>query len=224
MWYSTTKLAKLEKVSASTIRRNIKANKYKKVIKNKLGHYLVFVPFSKEVEKVRLYAYEAHKEQFYDKDKGIPYSVHLDDVVFQLSTLTTSLDNESKMAAFLHDAIEDIESITREVLTGLFGERVATLVYYVTDEDGHNRKTRKLKTNAKLASVTQEYIQALSIKGSDRYSNMLNAFKKKKKPLLKMYYKEYPDFRNAVYREGHDVELWDKLDSLVEEIRLFLDK
>lgn len=59
MWLSTTKLAKLEKVTTQTIRRKIEANVYEKVMKTDGGHYRVFV----KTEKVIIYARVSSKKQ-----------------------------------------------------------------------------------------------------------------------------------------------------------------
>ena len=59
MWLSTTKVAKLEKVTSQTIRRKIEAGFYEKITKTDGGHYRIFV----KSEKVIIYARVSSKKQ-----------------------------------------------------------------------------------------------------------------------------------------------------------------
>jgi predicted site-specific integrase-resolvase len=54
MWFSTTKLAKLEKVTTQTIRRKIDAGAYEKVEKTDGGHYRIFVKSEKVITYGRI--------------------------------------------------------------------------------------------------------------------------------------------------------------------------
>ena len=66
--------------------------------------------------------------------------------------------------------------------------------------------------------LKKPYWDALTVKTADRYSNMLYSFNKNDKRKMKMYFKEYIDFRNAVLRTGHNITLWKKLDKLYQNI------
>jgi (p)ppGpp synthase/HD superfamily hydrolase len=76
-------------------------------------------------------------------------------------------DEELVIAGFLHDTVEDT-STTIEEVTRLFGERVAGLVFSVTDvEQGTWRKTRQLVLN-RLENAEPD---TLRLKIADGFSN-----------------------------------------------------
>lgn len=157
----------------------------------------------------RNYAIKKHKGMYYNKIKKINYCFHLD-MVFSFLHIYSE---ETRIAAFLHDVIEDTDT-TLEELTELFGLYIAKLVYYTTDETGSNRKERKFKTNKKLANIPFEYYEALILKCADRLSNMLCALNDKNNKLINMYVHEYTDFRQSAYRFNLCEELWIKLDDI----------
>ena len=167
----------------------------------------------------KLFAYAKHKGLFYNEEKNLDYSFHLDMVVGYLKNYS----NEIKIVGYLHDVIEDTE-VTQEELAKLFGKRIATLVYYTTDEEGHNRKTRKLNTNNKLANIPKEFYPALIAKCADRLANMTCSYEDNNEILMKMYSKEYQVFRESAFREGLCDELWNKLDVLSKNIENKLKK
>ena len=70
-----------------------------------------------------LVAKEAHEGQ--TRSSGEPYIIHPVAVARILAEM--HLDNETLMAALLHDVIEDTE-VTKEELAAQFGETVAELV------------------------------------------------------------------------------------------------
>ena len=47
---------------------------------------------------------------------------------------------------------------------------------------------------------------------------MLYSFNKNDKRKMKMYFKEYIEFKKAVFRLGHNRILWNKLDNLYKYI------
>jgi hypothetical protein len=182
------------------------------------------INFSKSVKVIKLFSYNLHKHQIYDLELSIPYSSHLLEVASIIVKFADSYNDNTLKAAFLHDSIEDIKNITKIIISKKTNLFVAEIVYLVTDENGHNRKTRKLKTNKKLSEVKNIFWDALTVKSADRYSNMLYSFKTNNKNKMKMYFKEYHDFRKAVFRKGHNKLLWNKLDNLYNDIGHKLNK
>ena len=146
-------------------------------------------------------ATESHGDQMYG-DR--PYIGHLSDV----AKLVEEFGAEAVVVAFLHDVVEDTKATLEQIAT-TFGDRIATMVGYVTDEPGINRRERKAATNAKLAKVTDEHSTALRVKAADRLANMRGGAK------LDMYRREYPAFREAVYRPGLCDNLWEEMDRIV---------
>lgn len=119
-------------------------------------------------EKALQYAWHYHGSQA-RKYTGEPYVYHLMNVADLVREVMPN-DDEVIAAALLHDAIEDT-SATRSELADIFGERVATLVAWVTDvsrpEDG-NRKRRKEIDRLHLAGAPAE---AQTIKLADILDN-----------------------------------------------------
>jgi hypothetical protein len=116
-------------------------------------------------------------------------------------------------AAWLHDIVEDTYE-TIENVRYIFGDKVAALVEAVTDEPGKNRKERAEKT---LPKIRAHGIEAVALKLCDRIANIEACIEGVGNvKLLKMYRKEYPAFREALYREGELEGSWDILDRLCE--------
>jgi len=102
------------------------------------------------------------------KYSGEPYIVHprhVADIVRKYGGNTTQVQ-----AAYLHDVVEDTE-IDIEFISSMFGEKVATLVGWLTDvsvpEDG-NRETRKRIDREHTAAAPYE---AQFVKMADLISN-----------------------------------------------------
>lgn len=98
-----------------------------------------------------------------------PYIVHPRDVVSIIKTVPCSFNMVA--AAWLHDTIEDVPWVTRELLEIVFGYDIAYLVSQVTDvskkSDG-NRAIRKSIDKDHLALATPE---GQTIKLADLISN-----------------------------------------------------
>lgn len=141
-------------------------------------------------EDARCFAEVAHKDQEYG---GQPYYRHLYDVVNVLRRFGI---NEPYMlaAGYLHDVEEDTD-VPPHRIASAFGPVVSTLVWAVTDEPGQNRKERKRKTYPKTRGV----VGAVTIKLADRIANVEHAIKTDRDDLVRMYRKEYPEFREALY-------------------------
>lgn len=151
------------------------------------------------------FAANRHEGQSYD---GGPYTIHLAAVVAVLQRFGIN-DPEMLAAAWLHDVVEDTDT-TNEELEPMFGDRVANLVYRVTNEMGRNRRERHAKTYPKIKASTD----ATTLKLADRIANS-EASLANRPDLLDMYKKEYAAFKNALFTAGtHDL-MWAHLDTLL---------
>jgi hypothetical protein len=106
---------------------------------------------------------------------------------------------------------------TEESIKSLLGEDIFEHVKAITDEPGKNRKERKLKTYKK----TLKNKIATTVKVADRIANVEES-KKNDPKLLKMYKKEYPEFKSNLKVDLGDNKLnkilekmWNHLDSLM---------
>jgi (p)ppGpp synthase/HD superfamily hydrolase len=167
------------------------------------------VPTSMQLNDARAFAVQAHAEQKYGEH---PYSYHLDAVAL----LATPYGAEAIAVAYLHDTVEDTDTLLTEVETR-FGAKVASCVALLTDEPGANRKERKARTYAKLAQVHGPNELALIVKVADRLANVRACLQDRKEGLWRVYQSEHPAFRGAAYRNGLCEPLWVELDRLVAE-------
>jgi len=119
----------------------------------------------------------------------LPYTHHLAAVEAELARFNV-YETDERIAAWLHDIVEDTDVKIRDVEEN-FGEEVARLVAAVTSEPGPNRKTRNTLTYPKIRAAGPKGIR---LKLADRMANMRHGG-----PSVKMYVKEYPDFREALF-------------------------
>lgn len=146
-----------------------------------------------------------HQNQKYGNE---PYTKHLEDVVIILKRF--GITNPCVLAAaWLHDAVEDT-SLTIEAVKEEFGDDVASLVYAVTTEPGKNRKERNAKTYPKIAAQQE----AIYLKLADRIANIQASIESSPQK-LKMYQKEFPDFKEALQQPGIADEMWCLLEELI---------
>lgn len=137
---------------------------------------------------------------------ALPYTHHLQDVERVLREFG---ENREVMlvAAWLHDVVEDTDVKVRDVEEN-FGEEVAQLVSAVTNEEGHNRKVRNALTYPKIRAAGPD---ATRLKLADRLANVRSGGSS-----LKMYVKEYSEFKHALYvptdKNGF---MWDALDRIL---------
>jgi len=163
--------------------------------------------FDRDIEEVVQFAAHVHHGQKYG---SLPYTVHLKQVHDVLAEFGIT-NPELLAAAWLHDTLEDTESNYHDLLKE-FGRVVADVVYDMTDELGHNRKERKIKTWPKMASNYRSVI----VKQADMIANGRRG-KKMGNDKYQMYKKEYPAFRE--YFESRTLGaicLWEELDKLFE--------
>jgi (p)ppGpp synthase/HD superfamily hydrolase len=156
----------------------------------------------KDYREARMVAVKLHASQSYD---GIyPYEKHLDDVVEVLKRFGFS--GRFIIAGYLHDSIED-GAISFNKIKRHFGEKVAEMVYCVTDEMGRDRKEKKSKTLPKTANNPD----AIILKLADRIANIEHGGK------IDMYADEYEAFKGALYLNTPESGkiMWKCLDNLL---------
>ena len=132
------------------------------------------------VEKAKEFATAAHKGQLYGDQ---PYTVHLEDVVARLSTITE--DQELLAAAWLHDTVEDC-GITVEQIAKEFGQRVTNLVWALTGTGPY----RALRVNDAIKKIAATEGAEL-IKSADRLSNVAASIRDGRTDLFEMYQREH---------------------------------
>jgi (p)ppGpp synthase/HD superfamily hydrolase len=149
--------------------------------------------------------------------QGLPYTHHLIAVAdvayywairFQANgrpLLTAEESEDLVIAAWAHDLLEDTAT-SRKELEELFGERVAQLVWAVTNEPGEDRRTRHAHTYPKIRAEPL----AVLLKLCDRLANVRASAGTK--GFREMYAKEYEDFKRALYTPGQWELAWVELE------------
>lgn len=151
----------------------------------------------------------SHKEQMYGT---FPYVKHLGDVVAVLIRFGVK-DQDILCAGWLHDSLEDTE-LTPLAIEATFGRRTLDLVQRVTNEAGANRKERHEKTYPKIMASAD----ALTLKLADRIANVEYSILSEDKGKMKMYKKEYKEFRRILNNPSDSIlnkKLWEHLDFLI---------
>lgn len=118
--------------------------------------------------ETRDYAIKAHGGQKY----GLyPYEIHLGNVVSVLVRYDIRPVNqyhyELLASAWLHDVLEDTE-ITKEELSAGFGDKIAAIVYALSDDKGGSRAERKANFYTKIYGNED----AMIVKLADRIANV----------------------------------------------------
>ena len=123
-----------------------------------------------------MFAREKHQGQI-RKYTGEPYFNHLAEVVaisMSVGWHAAIIHPDRFMAvAWLHDVVEDTDALFCQ-LDAVFGEEVGDGVYYLTDTEKGNRKTRKELSRNRLAGAPG-WIQ--TIKCADLISNATSIIK-----------------------------------------------
>jgi (p)ppGpp synthase/HD superfamily hydrolase len=145
-----------------------------------------------QIQKAIDFARIAHKGQTYADQE---YFYHLQKT-YEVA-VKFELTEEIQIACYLHDVLEDTDASFDE-LWDEFGWFIAHLVYLVTDEEGSNRKERKLKTYAK----TKKLHEAILLKLCDRIANVEACIEFDQDGLMKMYQKEQSLFES-------ELNIWD---------------
>jgi (p)ppGpp synthase/HD superfamily hydrolase len=142
-----------------------------------------------------------------------PYVRHLALVVSKLKDFVPASDDEFYeliAAAWLHDVVEDTKTTIEEIKME-FGDRVAELVWAVTDEAGRNRMEKKRRTYPKIRATRR----ATLIKLCDRLANV--EMSRAEPRFFAMYKGEHDEFKAALF-DPSDLEnrpLWEALDVLL---------
>jgi len=135
-----------------------------------------------------------------------PYDDHLDEVVAILHEMGFGNDGYIQVG-FLHDTLEDTQITAGDFRRFGVPEHIIQSVLFVTDEPGHNRKTRKANTYVRVTNdlgratagtparaPTPEVVVGLVVKWADRIANLRSSHRGNP-GLLKMYRKEAEMFR-----------------------------
>lgn len=180
-----------------------------------------------QIDMAKAFAKKWHGDQLYGNGPR-PMMKHLDDV----SNVLTEFEYwhyEYRIVAYLHDVLEDTDAkvwdIERE-----FGPDTAFYVYLVTDPPLATRRERKEELHARFRDMDPEMNQlAIVVKLADRIANVratlsvlaqdnIGYSHLEASQRYSMYYKEYPEFRDAFYREHPMFEdMWAELDKLHEK-------
>lgn len=169
-----------------------------------------------DVSRARDWAIAKHGDQKYGKGPDAkPYAYHLRAV----AAIAAPYGELAETVAWLHDVIEDTPT-TEEEVAAEFGDQVARLVAYLTDEPADSRDEKKAKTNGKLAAVPEEDSAALVVKASDRLANLRESVKpgEKSERMLVRYRGEHPAFRKATFRPGLCDGIWVEIDGIVGDV------
>lgn len=169
---------------------------------------------SLRLEQAKEFARRAHFGQMYG---ALPYEYHLTKVVGVLQMFGIK-DEDTLIAAWLHDTIEDTET-TLEHIKFLFGERVAALVWAVTDGEGKNRKEKKREMYEKVRATPG----AVLLKLADRIANVDEATRTRSKHRY-MYLAEHDGFAKELriapaWQSCPEREMWEALAVLIADIK-----
>ncbi len=111
------------------------------------------------------------------RQTGERYFAHLRAVARSLIVHTRVIDPEVITTALLHDIIEDLPDWNYERVKNLFGVRVATMVWYLTELDPNDFGGSKVRATShyhlRLFEIPSEFIGVIRVKLTDRLHNML---------------------------------------------------
>ena len=161
-------------------------------VKNKI---IANKPITKKEELAWNFAKELHKNQF-RKFSGLPYfDAHVQKVNGTLKLYTT--DEVMLIVSILHDTIEDCYEnkwVGYCIIRELFGKEIADIVMELTScKDELKYKYEGNKSAYLIDKMLKMSEKALSVKLSDRFNNIADAFTAKEK------------FRNAYYKETKEI-------------------
>ena len=151
------------------------------------------------IEKAKKFALDLHKDQKYG---DLPYSFHLKSCNLEFKTMICVLNPDFtkqelidlECALWLHDSIEDYpDKVNKKLLIVEFNERIAQIVWNMTGI-GKNRRMRNKNLYDKLEGETF----ATLLKFIDRTANWRYSLANKNKSHIKMYRKEYPEFKKKL--------------------------
>ena len=120
----------------------------------------------------RAYVYAMHKHRHQTRSSGDPYFSHPLEVAAIVTDL--KLDQDSVVAALLHDTIEDTDA-TRAEIDSMFGPNIGRLVDGLTKLkriDLVSKKTRQGENLRRLLLAIADDVRVLLVKLADRLHNM----------------------------------------------------
>lgn len=159
------------------------------------------------------FAIAKHGNQKYGKN---PYSVHLlrvAEIMYEVAPAGHSLTDDVISAALLHDSLEDTNTTEEEIL-GMFGENVLDIVKACTKTDDDLCRKCAFKKTVKLLKASY---WGVPVKLADRLANMEFSLQENS-PQMKMYVKEYSEFKSLLYVQGEFEPFWAKLDEVFEKM------
>ncbi len=116
------------------------------------------------VSHSRDWAIEKHGNQTYGQGEGAPpYAYHLGSV----AAIAAPYGELAETVAWLHDVIEDTPT-TEEEVAAEFGDHVARLVRFLTDEKVKDKAEKVRRRNEKLAELSGDDTVALAARGQSR--------------------------------------------------------
>ncbi len=143
-------------------------NEYRRIMSEFIGNGSETVVFSDALD----FAFTAHHNQW--RRSGDPYIMHPCSVARILAEELDIRDAKILAAALLHDTIEDVESVTAEVLREKFGARVAAIVEGCTKVTHHvgDKQTFKKLVHRKIFSGAAARPEVMLVKLADRLHNL----------------------------------------------------
>lgn len=162
------------------------------------------------------FAIQAHQNTNHLYD-GYPYSVHLAMVAMFAQKYIECIPEQDKndvlSACWLHDTIEDCR-LTYNDIKKVAGERVADIVYAVTNEKGKNRKER---ANDEYYLGIRSTPWAKYVKLCDRLANVLYSLQNGSS-MYAVYQKEHDSFMKALFPKEIDMNQYKDIISHLNEL------
>lgn len=132
-------------------------------------------------------AVDCHGDQ--TRPAGEPYVEHLLEALTALVDGVGATDRDMLCAAILHDVVEDTPCTLAEVRQR-FGERVASLVDWVTKPDSDGRASAEEARADYLTRLRSAPIDAVMVKLADRLSNVQRLDTHPRQAKQRSYYRE----------------------------------
>lgn len=177
-------------------------------------------PYTPALAKIVSLAVEAHGGQQYGEH---PYLVHLMQVDAVLAEFGYT-DEKTRMAAYLHDVLENTD-LPGSLIMDIAGAEVLQTVEFCTDAEGPSRKIRKELTYARWQERISELRRSgnhetlarnVRVKLADRIANVRSC-RASNTALLSMYVGERDSFRNALHIPTLCDPMWAEYDALLQE-------
>lgn len=159
------------------------------------------------LEKIKQFAINIHIDVNH-KYGVYPYPYHLSMVVEEAQSMIYEIhpDNQEDVlcACWLHDTIEDCR-LTYNDIVKVSNEKVADIVYAVSNEKGKNRQER---ANEKYYQGIRETPYATFVKLCDRIANVKHS-KKEKSRMFDIYQKEHQHFIDCLFENEFPTKTFD---------------